>query len=125
MIGISANLIPPFQLVGHGQLMPVKIAKSCAHVVEVDSDILQGGLDVLVTVELGDRLDGRSGMVEVATECSPEGMVAELDAETVPYLVDDSTVETVAPLGVCTGLRLVHVMAPEEEVVRHYPCGVV
>lgn len=105
--------------------MPVKIAKSCAHVIEVDSDVLQSGLNVLVAVELGDSLDGRSGMVEVATEGSPESMVAELDAETVPYLVDDSTVETVTSLGVCTGLRLVHVMAPEKEVVRHYPCGVV
>ena len=101
--------------------MPVEVLQGTAHVVKIDSDVVHGRDDVLVTVEFRDGLDGDTCMVEVVSECPAEGMVPEVESETSAYLVDHCTVETVTPLGVGSGNRAVHIVTPDQQIIGSHP----
>ena len=64
-------------------------------------------------------------MVQVAAERPSEGVVAEVHPEAVADLVDHRTVQAVTPFGVCTAGGLVYIVAPDQQVVRDRPCGIV
>lgn len=91
------------------------------HIIEVDSEVLEGGNDVLVTEYLGDRFYGCSGMVHCAAEGPSEGMVGKSQSEAVTHNVYDSAVDAVSSVGISSGLRYVLVVAPEEHVARIHP----
>ena len=55
--------------------MGVHLSKGVTHVVEVDSDVPQCGLDVLVAVDLRDRLDRPVRILQVTAEGPPHGVV--------------------------------------------------
>ena len=57
--------------------MPVEVSEGSTHVIKVDSDVPESGLDVLVSVQFGYGLVGGSGMVEVASEGPSQSMVLE------------------------------------------------
>ena len=80
--------------------MCVHLVKSVAHVVEVHTDVPESGLDVLVVVELRNRLDRGPRVIEVAAERPSEGVVAEVHLKAVADLVDHRTIQAVTPLGV-------------------------
>ena len=108
-----------------GVLVLVHPGEGGAHVVEVDAEVADGGLGVVVAVELGDRLDRDAGTVERAAEGPPEGVVGEVKPGAVADLVDHSAVQAVASLGVVSTGRAVLVVAPDQELLGDLPGRVV
>ena len=107
------------------QLMFVHPRERSIHVIEVDSDVRESGLDVVMAVHGGDRLDGDAAVVEVPAEGPPQGMVREIEAESLPDLMDDGTVKAVPSLRVPASGGFVTVMAPDQERAWIHPVGIV
>ena len=105
--------------------MPVEVSEGSTHVIKVDSDVPESGLDVLVSVQFGYGLDGGSGMVEVASEGPSQSMVLEIQSDAVTDLVYDTTINAVPPFRVRTASGLVHVVAPDQQVVGRDPSRIV
>lgn len=105
--------------------MPVEVSEGSTHVIEVDSDVPESGLDVLVSVQFGYGFNRGSGMVEVASEGPSQSMVLEIQSDAVTDLVYDTTIYAVSPFRVRTASGLVHVVAPDQQVVWRDPSGIV
>ena len=124
LIGNGLNILDtPFWKYSHTNfllIIPVQIHGGL-HIVEVDSEVLEGGNDVLVTEYLGDRFYGRSGMIHGAAEGPSEGMIGKSQPEAVTHNVYDSAVDAVSSVGISSGLRFVLVVAPKEHVARIHP----
>ena len=105
--------------------MPVEVSEGSTHVIEVDSDVSEGGLNVLVSIQFGYGFNRSSGMVEVASEGPSQSMVLEIQSDAITDLVYDTTIYAVPSFCVCTASGLVHVVAPNQQVVGRNPSRIV
>ena len=90
-------------------------------IVLVYSEIFDGRGDVVMPQNVGDSDKFDSCMVQCTSVCTPESMVGEMDAKTVPQNMYYGTVNAVTLLRISSHLDFLFVALIEEEVTRILP----
>lgn len=120
--GNSGDISEPL---GESILVVIHPRKSSAHVIEIDSQVADGRLDVGVPEDLRNSLYRDSGTICGTSEGPPEGVVGEVESKAVRELMHHGAVEAVASVGIRSCRRLAIVVTPEDQFIRDPPSGIV
>lgn len=107
----------------HLVVVCVELLHALVHIVQVDPQVLERLSRGFVSEELGDGLYRHSRVVEPASECPPQVVVGEMESDLGSERVQDGIVQASRVLPVVAHVRVVLVVAPQEDVSRVLPVG--